>query len=778
MRFAVTLVLTLAGALNAAEPVYKPKINIEGIKVGTFLQEMTTVFTKNAGLPDAAAQGVVITEAGVVFAGTQAGLARFEAGKWLPVQGLPTGPARPIACVGKTVHVVVGAELYRLNNDAWEKTCGAVPTAATCLAVGGDVAWIGTAHGLYSVKSGELALETALQSLLTDGPQIRQVATGPKGEVAVAASGGLFLMRDGRWTRLFPKAKHYSWAVHDARGVAFDRNGRLWFCSPQGAGCLDGAAWKLYTGLEGLPYNDFTTAAAGEKGVVWFGTTIGAIRFDGSTWGYRQGRRWLPDDTVNAIAVDEKGNAWFATSQGVGLIERRPMTLPEKAKAFEERIDKRHRRTPYGYVNECGLKAPGDLSVGLPMDSDNEGLWTGMYGAGECFAYAATKDPEARKRAKAAFEALKFLCDVTQGGEKTVQKGFPARSIISTAERNPNEGHNWQSDLEGRKGDSLWKVMHPRWPKSADGKWYWKCDTSSDETDGHYFLNLLYYDLVADTDDEKARVRQVICDTTDHLMNNGYALVDWDGKQTRWAYFGPQDLNDNPERCEERGMNSLGILAYLTTAHHVSGDAKYIRAKEELVRKHKYAMNAMVCTKVHDGAGTGNQSDDEMTIMRYFALLRYETDPQVRAMIEWSFWRYWIHVRRSRNPFFNFLYAATYDPKSRPFWNGNYEPTGNWLQDSVDELTGQSMDLVNWSLRNSHRLDVLVHHEWPRYADGRPTKGYMRDGGVLPIENRYIQHWSEDHWRLDQGGDGRTESDGAYWLMAYYAGKYFGFIKD
>jgi hypothetical protein len=28
-----------------------------------------------------------------------------------------------------------------------------------------------------------------------------------------------------------------------------------------------------------------------------------------------------------------------------------------------------------------------------------------MYGAGECFAYAATKSPEAKKRAKAAFEA-------------------------------------------------------------------------------------------------------------------------------------------------------------------------------------------------------------------------------------------------------------------------------------------------------------------------------------------------------------------------------------
>ena len=53
----------------------------------------------------------------------------------------------------------------------------------------------------------------------------------------------------------------------------------------------------------------------------------------------------------------------------------------------------------------------------IQRDSDNDGLWTGMHGAAACFAWATTGDPVARQRAERAFEALRFLSEVTQGGE-------------------------------------------------------------------------------------------------------------------------------------------------------------------------------------------------------------------------------------------------------------------------------------------------------------------------------------------------------------------------
>ena len=156
-----------------------------------------------------------------------------------------------------------------------------------------------------------------------------------------------------------------------------------------------------------------TTGSSG----TWFGTKIGAIRYFDGEWSYRQGLRWVPADHVNNVAVTSAGDAWFATENGVGCIQQQTTSLADKAKYFEDEIDKYHRRTPYEFVLGVGLDQPGDKSKVTQRDSDNDGLWTSMYGAAECFAYAATKDPKAKQRATKAMLAMKFLSEVPQGGE-------------------------------------------------------------------------------------------------------------------------------------------------------------------------------------------------------------------------------------------------------------------------------------------------------------------------------------------------------------------------
>ena len=105
------------------------------------------------------------------------------------------------------------------------------------------------------------------------------------------------------------------------------------------------------------------------------------------------------------------------------------MTLAEKAEMYEGEIARYIKRTPLGYVAEAPLQRPGDRSSARPVDSDNDGLWTAMYGAGECFAFGATGDAEAGKRARQAFEALRFLQRVTQGGPHSPPDGYVARTI-------------------------------------------------------------------------------------------------------------------------------------------------------------------------------------------------------------------------------------------------------------------------------------------------------------------------------------------------------------
>ena len=170
------------------------------------------------------------------------------------------------------------------------------------------------------------------------------------------------------------------------------------------------------------------------------------------------------------------------------------------------------------------------------------GSTTGMYGAAECFAYAATGDPKAKERATAAFgsAALSVGGDRREGRRRALP-GFVARTILPTSGPNPNEQHSYtpEGDMERRKGDALWKVLTPRWPVSADGKWYWKSDTSSDELDGHFFLYAQYYDHVAETEEEKHRVREVVRGLADHLIAHDFRLVDWDGTPTAMGQLQP-----------------------------------------------------------------------------------------------------------------------------------------------------------------------------------------------------------------------------------------------
>ncbi len=513
----------------------------------------------------------------------------------------------------------------------------------------------------------------------------------------------------------------------------------------------------------GLPVKPATASAKQADGSLWFGTSKGLLHQIGKDWEYRQGQRWLPNDEVLAVAVNARGDVAVGTAAGVGLIQIREISFAEKARLYEEAIDKYHRRTEYGFVLERGPRGV--------RDSDNDGLWTAMYGASQCFAYAVKKDATSLANARKAFRALAFLSEVTQGGTPNALPGLVARTILPTSGPDPNaKAYTRETDAAMQKRDRKWKTLVPRWPKSADGKWYWKADVSSDELDGHYYFYGLYYDLVAQTPAEKNEVRKVVRRITDHLVKHDFNMIDWDGKPTRWAIFSPAQLNRDKDWWAERGLNSLSILSYLKVAHHVSGDKKYHDVARWLISEHGYAQNAMFA-KLAQGVGDGNQSDDEMAYMDYWGLLQYETDPELVERYAFSLNRYWTLDRPEINPFFNFVAASQLKGKrfDDPHRMYDLTPIGNWLERSLDTLRRFPLDLHNYALSNSHRSDLR------RLGNSR---GFKLTGRVLPVDERQVFHWNHDPFRLDYGGDGATLADGTSYLLPYYMGRYLGFIKE
>ena len=225
-------------------------------------------------------------------------------------------------------------------------------------------------------------------------------------------------------------------------------------------------------------------------------------------------------------------------------------------------------------------------------------------------------------------------------------------------------------------------------------------------------------------------------------------------------------------------MNSLSIIAYLKATYHMTGDLKYEQSIQRLIREHGYSMNVLT-PKTHLGPGAGNQSDDEMVFMNFFTLLRYEKDPDLVQKYALAFHNAWQNEEPELSPLFHYLAAAVNTGKTFSEAGGTHDmaPTGPWLEESLDTLRRYPLDRVNWGQQNSHRTDIVPLS--PFATDRRPrSRGGRNNGRVLPVDERVLEHWNHDPWTLDTNGNGRSLADGNSFLLPYYMGLYFGYVKE
>ena len=461
-----------------------------------------------------------------------------------------------------------------------------------------------------------------------------------------------------------------------------------------------------------FPAGGITAIANGRGGVAWLGTNNGLIRYDASAAEadrvqYFAGRRYLPDDEVEALLPDSGLGIWARTKTGVSHIELKRMTLDEKAAFFEQRILARHDR--YGMVSGSSLTRPGDLTSNRLESSDNDGLWTSMYAAGECFRYAVTHSPEALARARSATRAVLFLANITG------RSGFPARSYVKKGEPVPRDGV---------------------WHDSADGRYVWKGDTSSDELVGHFFLYSIVFDLLPDPELKK-QVREAARAIMDHILEHGYNLTDVNGQPTTWGKWSPAYFA-TPGGKPDSPLNALELLSFLRTAGHLTGDSKYEREYKKVALDMGYAKIATQYKELDDEL---NYSDEELAMLSFYPLFGYERSPRLLSLYRAALNQWWENMQREKNPLWIFIYA-TANPNARP----DLEPAA-WT------LNRMPMDMVEWTVVNSKRADLGT-------------------GRLLPPDERPVMKWNSDPFIVDGGNGGSSEDDGATFLLPYWMGRY------
>jgi len=487
-----------------------------------------------------------------------------------------------------------------------------------------------------------------------------------------------------------------------------------------------------------LPWTEIT-AVTEINGNLWFGTTRGAFTpSSNGKFDYYASRRWLPSDKVVDIASGPENSVLILTDKGLGQICFSPMTLHDKAMYYEKQVRARHIR--HGFNATLGYMKDGSLATGSLEDSDNDGLWTSMYLAGEVFRYAVTKSPEALENINESMDAMERLYTING------VKGFPSRSFERT-------GYKYDDNA---------------WRRSSDPEWDWKSTTSSDEAIGHIFAFGAMAELLDDQKDLQARAITLIDSLMQHTVDHDFYMIDWNGEPTLWGRWNPTYVNARPVGVGDRKINSSNIIAMLQTAYHFTKKEVYKEKAFELMTKYGYYENLMLpmkqVRKADDNADdwskmlseSWNHSDDEMYFVGYWGLYRYALNDTLKANFKASIIDHWEAERPEKEGAWNIFTALT--------GTDDFD-----LKEAVWYLQEFPLDLIHWRMVNSHRKDIeLVEPNFRRQTIAE----------VLPADELPINRHNANRFDLDGGDNGASEySAGDIWLLPYWMGRYLNVIS-
>ena len=536
--------------------------------------------------------------------------------------------------------------------------------------------------------------------------------------------------------------------------IALDALGHLWVGSDNGLNIYDGKNYwfngnDFYSVPDGS-FNDMFFAADGKK---YFATNTGIITLIEGKISYFSYGVWLMHPTVTKITVSDNGTIAAVTPRGISIITSKYMTLEEKAAHYDEMAVKYYTRNE-GYQVSRELRKYGDLDSGWLPNSDNDGLFTGLYCASQCFRYSVTGDETAKENAKRALNAMIKLTQITG------KPGFTARATRYSHEENFMTGNREE-----------WHVCED----NPDCEWLG--ETSSDEMTGHYFAYGIYFDLVAD-DEEKKLIADVVRTITDHIIDNNFHLTDVDGVPTTWANWEPELLNNDDRWYFERGTNSLEILSFLKTTYHVTGDKKYNDVYDMLIKKHHYAMNCMQY-KCEDGHVA--HIDDQLDFTNIYPLIVYTDNSAHNEIFKMGLTHHWEYERTERSPFFNIVYGALTDNSCD-------------IENAAKSLSEMTLDLIRWPVFNSHRKDLV----WDTEQEAMGIPAQLK----YPVEYsaRVLVHYDGNQFVCDSGAEEfidintkhvnrtltlpSTSASGMrammpyIYLLPYWMGRYYGLLGD
>lgn len=543
---------------------------------------------------------------------------------------------------------------------------------------------------------------------------------------------------------------------------------------------------------------DYTCSAVSTDGVLWLGSDGGVTRWDAAAEDdedkalYFCANRYLYDNKVISMIPDEDKGIWVQTETGVVHIEMKPLSTREKAEMLlDETLRIVNRR---GMMSQKRLKKARDFSSKVPYGhSDNDGGFTSWFSVGMLFRYATLRRelgedaPEtvaAKELAIRTCETCLLLLHISKRGN-----GFVARSYLAPDEPIPDDGLFYR--IEGDKAvgvettDTVNKGIFglevdastpipERLRRCFTEHGYteegivYKGDTSSDEVTAHFMQMLFSHMFLRDADPELDELIKLSASKLmAHIVDNGYQLMECNGKPTTWAKWNLDYFNSFmgwTDAC----LNSAELLAYLKVTEFITGDKRWTDEYNKLIEmgyadltlKHYNRAYQTSLLEGNDIAAELMYGDNMLAVSSFWMLSLLEKDEKLLDIYKRAFDTWRGTVCRENNPGYEYPFALSVGSEGL-----DLEKNAKWFERfNVSRLAA--------GVTVETRYDMAKKHRW--------NYDYCETSFKLQPDEHFIAKYDRNPWEYkneDSGGIYVVESCYVY-TFAYWIGKYYGFIED
>ena len=271
-------------------------------------------------------------------------------------------------------------------------------------------------------------------------------------------------------------------------------------------------------------------------------------------------------------------------------------------------------------------------------------------------------------------------------------------------------------------------------------EYFWLADVSRDQYAG--YVHGLGVTLAVVSDPEiRSRIAPLAAAIADHLIDNDLQIKDWDGERTTYG-----DLRGRTAGIFPNGINALICLAIAKVAAVSTGEQRYVDFYGRLVRDGYPRITRWTYLS---SLGTGKRVNANMAYLALYPLLLLERDEGILQELREGGRRTWSRVSEDHNAFFSFVHAATV---------GDGEEGKTRGREGISEFPDSKVVLV-----------LVTRTPEPNLT------------GVAPLYERprTASLWVDDPRRLaGQLIDmGNVEFTGIDYLIAYWMGRYHGFIR-